>query len=83
MNTLAVQIVDALFTDIRDIDASSRFHHFTPEQRNELERDCRWIKDRYQQLKSEGVDFMTAAFQARSEFVELLLARHFSPITHH
>lgn len=72
MKSIAQRIVDALFTSVRDIDVVFEFQSYTPEEKSQLEQDCRKIDERYRELKRTN-GFAESARQSRLEFVQALI----------
>ena len=72
MKSIAQRIVDALFTSVRDIDVVFEFQSYTPEEKSQLEQDCRKIDGRYRELKRTN-GFAESIRQSRLEFVQALI----------
>lgn len=65
----AERIADALFSNVADID--DHFPAYSPENKNALEKDVRFITERYRHYKMEGkLSFMDCARQARIDFLK-------------
>ncbi len=72
MKSIAQRIVDAMFTSVPEIDSRFEFQSYTPEEKQQLEHDCRKIEERYRELK-RTTGFTESARQSRLEFVQALV----------